>query len=1254
MVNLADQVMLSIAAKDNASNVAKNIDGSFQGMASNISRAMSSLSSSMMNFSSVSDNALQSLTGKSAMDSILGTTSKAETNNVLIGMMTETEEAADSLFHTVDDVTNTSLTSMQDLIPAMNAFKSATGASDEELESITDEMANFGAAVLAQTGSTELAQGAMMDLSKGIKGAFASLDQYGISEDALKRTGLWSGKEDDVEGYMAAVEKVIGSTDELMETNQGLDALIGKAFSRGGKKIGNTFLPVIKDIKKGFIELDNSLGGNLTAGILATSGAIEVMNQGLWNVSTTVNGIRDLSDAFSSLKSIISSTGKAAETTSDALNMGSNISQIGADVSGASRSANDLEGLAFDAGISSFSTIDAMKDAKVQQKELEKAQKEVKKVSKRKEALLKNFLDTDDDKLAKKLKKGIASADAKLNVGELSSEATASLLNFNERTIEGFEKSDLDLGLTDLIRNKYNKSMDDAGEAIYEGINSFAGKPQKASQSLKQSLGSFSNSIKDSFSSFKGSLETIKADGIKGNFDKIDKKLYQSLKGTSNTVETLESMGDIGDNVGDAVKTIKGVEEIEEATETVVGGAGAIGALAPEAAAAGVEVEATAAATTTLSGAFTSMIVPLLAISAVIIIMLPIVAVIAAEAMVLLKMLGEFMDSLDFGSIDLSSSVKGLKSIAEGLAWVGVAMAAMSFASIMTGIAVITGGFLGMTAPLKIATDALTEAADILQQFSVVSIDDSIPKNLENTSKSLKSVSDAMLALTATNITTGFSDFVAWALGFGSVTDGLEQAKNDIIDASAKLQEFKDLTPLDDATANNIQNVCDSLASVGDAMSALRSLRDGVNWDGFMGDLFGGADIKTALTNVKKDIVDASQALKEFTGLEQVPEGVGNKIKSVADTLTSVSESFQTLRKLRDDTNWDGFVGGIFEGADIATAITNIRNDIAKVSVCLASLNTIANVDSSISEKVSNVNTALGKVSEAVQSMQNLPNMEGSNTESISTAVTSVSTAATELAKLNNITLGEDETSILGTIQTAMENLKTTLSSASGFSAPSMGIGSQIVNGVKSGLSPLSSTVQGAVTSALSGAASSGWTGGSYVGTSATNGFQSALNLHSVMDTEMGYVKTAVDNGINAAKTAAQNGAEDVVQAFKNGINVGSPGDIARTMKQEMLYTKGFIVGAGSYLTNATANLATGIVDSFGNPALKLSALANPNNLATSTSKAPNYAGGSNVTIIVKEGAVSIDARNKTVKEAKQLGIAILESFDGISDVVVD
>ena len=1149
MVNLNEQILLNIMARDNASNVAKSIDNSFQGMSSNISKAMSSISSSMINFGAVSDNALQSLTGKSALDNIFGTTSKNETNQVLLkNMMDDFENHYDAFYKKVDDTTDHSIVSMQELIPALKAFKSATGATDEEMTNVTEGITNFGAAVLAQTGSTDLAQQAMMDLSKGAKGAFASLDQYGISEDALKRTGLWDGKEEDVEGYIKAVTEVTGSTKELMETNQGLDALIGKSFSRAGKKIGNEFLPQLKDVKKAFIDLDDKTGGALAGSILATGGAIEVMNQGLWNVSTTVQGIKDLKeglvavkDAASGAATMLKNFGKATEATNSAMN-----------------------GLQI--------------------------------------------------------------------VGE-TTDITHDLFPIQEITPEIEQAASHGLG------------FGYSAESTLEELEKYAG---TAKDTEKEGV-----KLLEEASEANEALNAKKLEAI----SKWD-TMMEEAKLAAEGVDVADDMGDLAKNT----------TKVSEGIADTVGAAEGIGAASAGAATASAEIEASSGIMAGLSASFTSMIVPLLSLAAVIAVMIPIAVALAAEALLGLKAIQLVFDALNFDDIDLSKSVDSIKKLAEGIAWVGLAMGAMSFAGLMTGLTYITGGFLGMTTPLQLATDTLTEAASILQQFSAISIDDSIPKNLQNIGKSLNSVSDAMGALTHTNITTGFSDFVAWALRFGSVTDGLEKAKTDILEASAKLQEFKELTPLDDSTANNIQNVCDSLASVGDAMSALRSIRDGQNWDNLFGDLmnglFGeGLDIQNALDAVKDDIINASKALKDFTGLEEVPEEVGTKIKSVSDALTSVSESFESLRKLRDDSNWDGFVGGLFGGADIATAITNIGNDLRMVSVRLASLSTIANVNDDVTEKITKINNTLGKVSEVVKSMQNVPSMEGFNIESVTAAVTNIRSAATELANLSSITLGEDSTGILGTIQTAMESLKSALSSASGFSAPSMSIGSQIVNGVKSGLSPLAGTIQGAVSTATSGAASSGWTGGAYIGTSTTNGMKSSLKLKDTMSTEIGYTLSA----ITSRRQEFYNAGVDLGKAVKEGfesqpaINPGSPGNLAHTMMDEVAYIKEAMTSKYGEMKATGARLGTSILDGFGRPSLEFGldnslsdfSASQMGSLQTMLSQAPTASSSNNVTIIVAEGAVPIDARNMTKKEAQGIMITALESLDNITNIDV-
>lgn len=1363
MVNTTDEILLTLGARNNASSVFGQVDRDAKNMASSISSAVSSINQGLMNMSSVTDNMMQGLTGKSAMDNILGTTSKAETNKVLIGMMTETEEAADSLFTTVDNVTNDSLTSMQDLIPAMNAFSSATGASDKDLESITDEMANFGAAVLAQTGSTDLAQQSMMDLSKGIKGAFASLDQYGVSEDALMRTGLWSGKEDDVKGYMAAVKKVIGSTDELMETNQGLDALIGKAFSRGGKKIGNEFLPVIKDIKKGFIELDNALGGNLTASILAVSGGVEVMNQGLWNVSTTVNGVRDLADGFKFLTDKIKGTTEAAEAASDAINTASNVSDMGAGAGGAIGAGADIASStsktekAVGAGTDALFTADMLKN---NNKEYDKLKKEIEKTHLERNKLLEQLnspdtknamkmknlqgdidnkvlnrwsvandkdvqnlanLQFDKEKKYKNLQRQVSKSDVKLskdleklqefdilkNKGknkELSSEAMSSLFGLQENTLKDLEKSNW--GLSDAIKDSFKNQKTKITEALTSGKDMVTAIPGK----FKNTFKSIGSSITGSVSSFTESLGDIKSKGLKGNIKGIDKKLLDVFKGT----EEISNALDVADDAKD----------IEKGMEAVTGAGSAMAAAGPEmeaAAAGGAAVEAGA---TGLAATFTSLMVPLLAVSAAIIIMIPIVAFIAAEAMIFIRLLADFMEALNFDSVNLDGAINGISQVATALAWVGVAMAAMSFASIMTGLAVITGGFLGITGPLDIAVNAIKEVGEKLSQFNTLTINPSVATNLKTIGDSLMAVSSAMGALTWTNITTGFSNFVAGALGFSSVTDGLEQAKQDIINASSKLQEFSSMSVLDESVANNIQNVCDSLASVGDAMSALRSIRDGQNWDdligGFIGGIFGeGLNIQQALDAVKQDIIDASTSLSQFTGLTEIPDGIGDKVKKVADTLKSVSEAFELLRGFRDDNIWDDMIGGLFGETDINSVLDQIIKDISAASSKLAGLKIGDEINDDLITSIKNVVSALTEVTNAANSLTALPPMEDFNTENmdsvmsnvqkaadgikgltigevnedvitniknvasalteisgvmttlttlppmdgfdptiISTAVTNVQTAATELSKLSGITVGEDVNGVLGSINTALQTLKDTLANASGFSEVSVNIGSQIVSGVQSGLSSLSSTVQSSVSSAISSASGSANSGGSSLGTQVNSGFQSTLNLHSIMDTEMGYVKTSVDNGIAAAKSAAESGAAEVVEAFKSGINVGSPGDIARTMEQEMLYTKGFILGSYGYLRKSAYDAGRVIVDSFGTPNLSLNYLSsnssNLDALDTMNSSVPMGQNNSNVTIVVSEGAVNVDARNKTAREAKGIMTLALESMDHITNIDVD
>lgn len=248
-------------------------------------------------------------------DIIFGTSAKAETNKILVNAMSSTKEEANSLYRTIDETTNGSLVSMQQLIPALSSFQAASGATGSTLQNeVVPGMANFGQYVYAMTGSTALAQTAMQDLSKGLNGSFASLDQYKLSETALMNTHLWSGKKDDVEGYMAAVNKVIGNTDGMMNTFTGMQALMGKTFSKAGKDLGAELLPAAKGVMGAFLGLNKATSGGLAQGLLAAGYSASMLASGLGAIGAAATGVQQLSNLFSIITSAITSSTIATTT----------------------------------------------------------------------------------------------------------------------------------------------------------------------------------------------------------------------------------------------------------------------------------------------------------------------------------------------------------------------------------------------------------------------------------------------------------------------------------------------------------------------------------------------------------------------------------------------------------------------------------------------------------------------------------------------------------------------------------------------------------------------------------------------------------------------------------------------------------------------------------------------------------------------------------------------------------------------------
>lgn len=323
----SEDVLVYFKGYNGVSSTTEEITNNVKGMASTatstssgIRGAVDSLSSSLGGTTMAVTSIVGALSGKSLNELIFGGSEKAETNKVLLSGMADSEDAVTSLYDTIDSETNKGLMSMQQVIPALKSFQAETGLSGSALEEVVPQFVQFGSYMYAMTGSSEIATTAMTKLSNGIYGASQYLERFGMSQDVLKKNG-WSGQEDDIKGYMAAVQKAMGDTTKFMDTTSGQALLLNKAFSIAGKRIGNELLPIKKQIIGTFLSMNESTGGSLATNILYALSAVSLLSQGLAALGAASVGVKAIFQTFdiakqalSGISSAISGVGKGAET----------------------------------------------------------------------------------------------------------------------------------------------------------------------------------------------------------------------------------------------------------------------------------------------------------------------------------------------------------------------------------------------------------------------------------------------------------------------------------------------------------------------------------------------------------------------------------------------------------------------------------------------------------------------------------------------------------------------------------------------------------------------------------------------------------------------------------------------------------------------------------------------------------------------------------------------------------------------------
>ena len=1291
----AEEIMLTFFGKDEVSNVAKNIDKNVQSMGSRALTAGNNINSGLLQVSSGLDSMVSKVNGgKTAMDNIFGTSSKAETNSVLLKMMSSTSEAASKLNQHVDDVTNSSLVSMQSLIPAMNAFKTATGATDQQIYDATEAMAGFGAKVLAQTGSTELAETAMMDLSKGIKGACASLDQYGITVDALKSTGLWDGDENDIEGYMAAVQQLTGDTKELMETNEGLDKQLEKQFSSAGKKLGNEFLPGIKDAKRALIDLNKATGGGLFAGILGATAVVDTASTWGQTITNMANGVKSLQEGVGGLKSVwesvtsaVKGTEAAVEGVADATNTVSNVSDIaagGAQVAGGvTESKASIGATGAEAGLSAF---DALK------KDNDKYRKEAGTLLKdlEKNGELGNKVQNTSNKVySKNLLKSPKGIKDQVSDGWDSSIINR-IKNYSKSQEEISDALDTAIDGVDIVADK-SKSMKKSGQAM-EGLSEVAGM-------IPAGVGAEAAA---------GATEATAASaGLSGLGASISSMLAPLLTIAAVVAIMIPVVVALA---AEALIFIRALAEVFKALNFDkldlsgdIDGLKQIGVAIWELCKAMAAVVATSWLTMVYQG-----------ISAIMLFNDPIKVAVdeLKKTATLIK---------GFSEITIPENVpSNLQALSTSLGAVAKAMWSLESVgvSVLAGSVLTLNGYLGtLSQNLAIAKKELTESAKQINSMSELdTIDEGVASKLEAVTSSLANVGKAMGALSDVNWDINMGNIVNLGGAFGTITSHLEDAKDEIIKAAPVINQFSSLPDIDQSAGEKLKKVSDGIKNVADSLKSLNSLSSSMGGDnGALGTILKKLQIGESIRAAKSALTDAAKQLQGLNDLPDIPDGIKTKLSKIGSTTATVINTLKPLTSIQNmNVNSASIASKVAQaryaisnsaihlaslsgistipddiptklskvGSTAATLIntlkplTSIANSevnagainakvaqaryaISNAATHIASLAGISTIPENIGETLNRVSTSARQVATAATNLNTIPVVTATSAN-IMLAVIAIKTAIMQLNSLAGTTLNGGIGALLTSVTNALNQLKTTLyAMSSGFYSAGANIGLSIVNGVNTGLAPLSGITIARVASATNSAVGTGRSGGAKIGRAVTQGFKQNLKMAQAMKQEMSYVTQAVNNGISAAKTAARNGAQDVVAEFKRGIETGSPGAMAWATYDEMNYINDFIVSEGKNVVASAKRLGQNIVTGFGNPSLNVGLGSVPTDynleqlhgMRTLTSTAQWGKSIQNVELHIHEGAVQLDARNLTTRESKQIMINALEGLDAVTNI---
>lgn len=201
-------------------------------------------------------------------------------------------------FMGLDEMTNHSLVSLDDLGQAMSTIKMSTGMTNEQLMMFSSTVNDIGQRAILMGKSGEEAISLMQAAGRGLNGEFDMLkSNFGITKDTLTDLG-WSGAADDIEGYQEALDKALekgGEMSGMLDTTTGHLETLKKNFRVAGRHVGEMFTPFIDQAVQKLNSLKESCPG-LFENLVMIAGGVSAF-------ATVAPSIAPMISVFSSLGS---------------------------------------------------------------------------------------------------------------------------------------------------------------------------------------------------------------------------------------------------------------------------------------------------------------------------------------------------------------------------------------------------------------------------------------------------------------------------------------------------------------------------------------------------------------------------------------------------------------------------------------------------------------------------------------------------------------------------------------------------------------------------------------------------------------------------------------------------------------------------------------------------------------------------------------------------------------------------------------